>query len=506
MRTSSLPLVWLALAPALLAQSPEPDAEVKLHVAAGGADRAGVAGKDEFAAYPRYYQDTNDLLLRRAEDGRPRNPNPNGSNGGITPGMAKNNYILRTYAIRNVNAIDVQSYLLRALAYEGGIVEVMGKQDLKDKDGVPVQFVFVTAPDFMIPGIDETIARIDVPGFAFNDGTGNANQRGQAGCTAYVGKHRTAGELKAILAGTELGNVGQFYYAPFADNALNTIYLSENPSDVADDLGALELFDRPPLQAEFEVTIFEVDDEEFQDVGLDWEAWKRGIAGQFTLSDVSGDGKKKSIDTILSLDAADVADFLNYLVQNGKAKIDTTAKILSINSEDNPGQLSGGAKGVATATPAVFRSVRLLPFTVLQNSSGSAGGPGEGGVRSAVDASVFEGVEVTILPFIAADSITADVTVRVNSVVGEDRAERVPNVASREARSVVNMKPGEKYLLGSFVKETRVDAESGVPVLKSIPFLGALFRRDVTVDRKSELVVFVRPRIIAAGVADGVPK
>ncbi len=474
------------------AAGPDPQVDVRLH--AGGGDRAGSEPRENaFSAYPRYFQDTNDLLLRRAEDGRARNPNPNGSNGGTTPGMSKNNYVLKTYPIRNVNAIDVQSYLLRAVAYEGGIVEVMGRQDVKDTSGAPMQFVFVTAPDFMIPGIDATIAAVDVPGFAFNDGTGNPNAKGQIGCVSYVGRHRTASELRAILIGTELGNVGQLYYSPFADNALNTIYMSENPSDVADDLAALELFDRPPLQAEFEITIFEIDEDSFENVGLDWDAWKWTLSGTGTFRDVTGDGQSKSIDTIITLDASTLANFLNYMVQNGNARIDTAAKVLSINCEDNPGLLSGGAKGLATATPAVLRAVRVLPFSQIVAQSATTGDTRQ---QSVVDPNVFEGIEVTILPFIATDSITADVSVTVNSLVGFDREQRVPNISTRASRNVVNMRPGTKYLLGSFDKVTQVDAESGIPLLKEIPLLGRLFRHDTTVERHSKLLVFAVPTII----------
>lgn len=472
-------LVWIAMTAIVSrtsAQTAEPDPEVKVHL-----DPAA-----------------DDVLLRRVEDFHPRIPNPNGSNAGTTPGMSKNNYVLKTYAVRHANAIDLQSYLLRSLAYEGGIAEVMGNRSLRDSDGNSLQFLFVTAPDFMIPGIDATIERIDVAGFSFHDGTGNVDAVGQPGAIAYVGRHRTAGELRSILIGTELGNVGQFYYSPFADPALNTIYLSENPSDIADDLAALALFDRPPLQAEFAVTIFEVDDDSIEDLGVDFDAWKRSLTGAFTVHEVSGDGEAVKLKTLLRLDASELADFLDYLSTRGHARVDTETKLLSINSEDNAGALSGGAKGKATASPAVFRSVRVLPFGSLEPQGAQAG---DVHLTSKADAELFEGIELTILPFIASESITAEVAVTVNSLVGYGRDLHEPNVASRSTRSVVNLKPGTRYLLGSFAKETQVAGVDGIPVLMDVPFLGALFRRDVTIARRSTLVVFVQPTILTPSVA-----
>ncbi len=465
-------------------------------VANGGSERDDPAVRVNIAGgeSSRDANDLRDLLVRRVEDGRPRNPNPNGTSGGTTPGMAKNDYVLKTYAIHNTNAIDVQSYLLRSLVYEGGIAEVMGKQDLKDADGNPVQYLFVTAPDFMIPGIDEMIARVDVKGFAFYDGTSNGNAAGKSGCTAYVGKHRTAGELKAILAGTELGNIGQFYYAPFADPSLNTIYISENPSDIADDLSALESFDRPPLQAEFEVTIYEVDQDHFEDVGLDFDAWKRAISGTFTLHESSGDGKKATVDSIVGLEASVLAEFLNYMVGQGDAKITTRAKLLSVNAEDNPGALSGGARSEATASPAVLHDGRILPFEKVVSRAGE---PGDTHVESVLDPNVFEGFDLSIRPFICAESITADIAVTVNSMVGFDRSGRVPNVTSRNSHSTLHLKPGTEYLIGSFERKTQVEVEDGIFLLRDIPWMGALFRRTTTADRESRWFVYVKPRIVS---------
>lgn len=479
-----IPALVLLFAPPLAprlasAQIADPEVEARVEFAAA----EGRGGRD--------------LLVRRAEDGTIRVPNPNGSNKGTTPGMAKNDYVLKTYPIRNAAAIDVQSYLLRALAYEGGAVEVMGRQDLRDADGKPLQFVFVTAPTFMIPGIDETIARIDVPGFAFHDGTGNSNRDGIAGCQSYVGKHRTAGELRSILIGTELGNVGQFYFDPFADPALNTIYFSENPADVADDLAALERFDLPPLQAEFGVTIYEVSDDDLLDVGVDFESFRRGLSGTIAIDEFDGDGESVSLDAILRLDAAVIVDFLNFLVRREKAELHTETKLLAINTEDNPGALSAGAKGLATAAPAVFRSVRYLPYSIVP-----PGAPAGGEHLVAVtDPGRFEGVEIEIQPFIAAQSITANVQVTVNGLVGYGEDGRTPDVVSRSTRSVVNLRHGERYLLGSFAKRSMVDVESGIPLLMDIPWLGRLFRRDRQVARDDRLIVFVSPRIVDSGAS-----
>lgn len=491
MRLSSLSLIAALAAAALASAAPAQDgSDTKVRI-----ETAPASGRasDDFQAYPRYYTDTKDVLVREAEDGTPRTPNPNGANGGITPGMSKNNYVTRTYPIYNTDAINIQAYLLRSVAYEGGIVEVMSGPDVTDSTGKKTQYLIATVPDFMVPGIDEMVKLADVKGFTSADGTTTLE---------YRGKHRTAGELKAILAGTELGNIGGFYYAPFADNALNTIYFSEAPADMPASKAALEMFDRPPLQAQFDIIIYEIDNDNLVDVGLDWDAWKRFVTGGFTYSSTGSpdqffDSDIDSFDTLLTWDAAVLADFFNWLTKNGRATVATRARILSINSEDNPGALSDGAKGKATATPATFRSVRQIPYTVPVAPTGNTD---SGRMTDAFDESVFEGIEIAVQPYIASESITAEFNTTVNSLVGFSRETKRPIISSRESRSMVNLTSGVPQLLGAFDKETMTTARLGIPFLKEIPVLKYLFSRETTANRGSKVVIFVKPTIINGAV------
>lgn len=464
---------------------------VRLHVNAAG----GSPASDKFTEYPRYYLNTNDTLIRHAEDGTPHTPSPNGANAGITPGLSKNYYVTRVFSVNNCAAVDLQAYLLRAVAYGGGIVEVMADPEVKDGAGNPVQFLFVTAPDFMIGGIEQAIEEVDLPGFKFSDGTG---------VNTYIGKHRTAGELKALRIGGELGNVGAFYYAPLADPTTNMLYYSDSPTDMPANLALLESFDRPPLQAEFEIVVYEIDDDELSDLGLDWDAWKRSLTGSLSYSSFGtgtqiSDADIDSYDTLLSIDAATLADFLNFLTKDGSAKVSTRSRILSVNAEDNPGALSDGNKGRATANPAVLRSVRLLPYSVYHHPSVSPDGvsPGARTLQDVIDPGAFEGGEISVLPYIGSESITAEVQVSVNSLVGTTRESNIPNIASRQTRNVMTMKSGTTHLIGSFDKQTSAKTRLGVPLLKEVPVMKHLFSRETTTERTNKLVVLISPVIVS---------
>ena len=51
-------------------------------------------------------------------------------------------------------------------------------------------------------------------------------------------------------------------------------------------------------------------------------------------------------------------------------------------------------------------------------------------------------------------------------------------------------------MLGGMLKGTKANSKGGVPYLKDIPFLGALFRSSKNLDDRQELVVLIRPTVL----------
>ena len=450
------------------------------------------AGQANVAPQPRYFLDTIDQLNRIHRD-----------ETRTAPGLAKNNYIPQIFPIYNTEAIHIQTYLLRLLAFEGGMAEVMGADGITDASGRKVQYLFVVAPEFMMPGIIELVNMADRPGFIFYDATGK-NFGAGPGAVQYIGKHRTASELRAILQGTELGNVGNFLFPPFADDSTNAIYIVDNPIDIADDLAALTLFDKPPLQVELDCTIYEIEDNDFGTLGVDWDAWKRHLTGNLTyISDSPTkffDEAFNQYQVLLNLDARALAEFLNYTVTRGKAKILTATRVTMVNSEDNPGAVSGGQRGTATGTPAVIESIVTIPYTVLQEDVGPTN---SSNARNEVRNDLFEGVRVTIQPFIGSESITLSITTVVNSRVGHAPETNIPLIATRRVDSIVNIKDGEPVVLGGLNRVNTLSTRTGIPGLRRIPGLRYLFSKAADdKHRCSHVLVSLTPRIKAAGAPE----
>ncbi|RRV29231.1 type IV pilus secretin PilQ [Pseudomonas sp. o96-267] len=77
-----------------------------------------------------------------------------------------------------------------------------------------------------------------------------------------------------------------------------------------------------------------------------------------------------------------------------------------------------------------------------------------------------------------------------NAVLG------VPPIKKNEVNAKVLVNDGETIVIGGVFSNTRSSAVDKVPFLGDLPYLGRIFRRDVVRDTKSELLVFLTPRIM----------
>ncbi len=57
------------------------------------------------------------------------------------------------------------------------------------------------------------------------------------------------------------------------------------------------------------------------------------------------------------------------------------------------------------------------------------------------------------------------------------------------------MREGETIVLGGLIEETENDSRTQVPILGSIPVLGALFSSTTKSKEKSELIIYITPHI-----------
>jgi general secretion pathway protein D len=123
-----------------------------------------------------------------------------------------------------------------------------------------------------------------------------------------------------------------------------------------------------------------------------------------------------------------------------------------------------------------------------------------------------EGFMMSVLPQInAADTIVLNVrpTIRrkVKDVPDPNPALLTPNLIpefeTREMDSMLRMQSGQTAVLGGLMQDSVENIEDGIPGISQIPFLRDLFSQQRKVNKKTELVIFLRATVIHDASIEG---
>lgn len=101
--------------------------------------------------------------------------------------------------------------------------------------------------------------------------------------------------------------------------------------------------------------------------------------------------------------------------------------------------------------------------------------------------------------------ITPDNQVIMEVIVTKDEPDftnevnGVPTIRKNEVNAKILVGDGETIVIGGVFSSETQNSQSKVPFLGDLPVLGKMFRRDMTMETKSELLIFLTPRIIKNG-------
>ena len=107
-----------------------------------------------------------------------------------------------------------------------------------------------------------------------------------------------------------------------------------------------------------------------------------------------------------------------------------------------------------------------------------------------------------VLSLTATPQITADDHVIMQLVVTKDSpfldaaGATTASVSTKKVDTEVYMDNGETVVIGGIYTRDTTDSEARVPLLSSIPILGHLFKKKLKIDNRSELLIFVTPKIL----------
>lgn len=123
-----------------------------------------------------------------------------------------------------------------------------------------------------------------------------------------------------------------------------------------------------------------------------------------------------------------------------------------------------------------------------------------GGTTNAVTTTsqyIDTGVLVSVTPRINAGGlVTMDIQAEVSNPGDVTTAGEAPPINTRSLQSMVAVQSGETLVMGGLIRDTKTQGSEGIPWLSKLPVIGGLFGAQDIKDTRSELVLFVTPRVV----------
>lgn len=216
---------------------------------------------------------------------------------------------------------------------------------------------------------------------------------------------------------------------------------------------------------EIDVQVLEITDSDTANYGVDWPTLINSAANMQEQNPpllAFGKFTRGPIDVIV-----------DFLVQKNYAKVLAKPKLLTANGK-NAEFLSGGEVPIATTDTQGHTSVEWKKY----------------------------GVSLGIEPLIGKNNnITAKLRAEVSDL---DYANAVkigisggvmPALKTRKVETTITVEPENTIVIAGMIQNEQSKITSGVPIISGIPLLGELFKTTQTIDQKTELVIFVTPKI-----------
>ncbi len=147
------------------------------------------------------------------------------------------------------------------------------------------------------------------------------------------------------------------------------------------------------------------------------------------------------------------------------------------------------------AVPATLKIGNTVPYV----TGTFFGGGSIGGQSSSQYQQTFVGIDLQVTPLINPDGLVVMDIVQDIQQLGTPTSidgNNVPTTTQRAASAKVAVRDRETIILGGFMSKQSTKTKSGVPFLKDIPGLGALFRSTGNDGQQVELMVLIRPTVL----------
>jgi len=294
----------------------------------------------------------------------------------------------------------------------------------------------------------------------------------------------------------------------WADLQTNAIVVNAPPKMMRSLMSIVDQLDIRRAQVLVEAIIVEVLADKVSDLGVTWAVEGSGSNAPIGITNFTGSGTNlinligatqgdaidpsaaSAIGEGISIGVGRIVDggtsfaaILHALEGDATTNIISTPTIVTTDNEEaslNVGQEVPFVTGSFTNTGTAGGAVN--PFQTIQREQ--------------------VGVKLTITPQInEGDAILLKISQEISSIseVATGASDLITN--ERTIETTVIVEDGAILVLGGLIEDSLRESTQKVPILGSIPLLGALFRNRSVDKVKTNLMVFIRPKILRDGTA-----
>ncbi len=304
--------------------------------------------------------------------------------------------------------------------------------------------------------------------------------------------YANASELNASLQ-SAISRRGQLQ----VDKRTNSLIISDLPGNIETVTRMAQALDSTTPQIEITAKLVDVDTEALRGFGIEWnvapatpEFWTGvddpsnpgskvlpgggpihnndysvNAAGEHNTS-ISNPATKLTFGVFK--DWASIEAQLTVLEQSRKANIISNPRVTTVDNRE--AKILVGQK-----IPLIVQDVAGNPVSQLQTI----------------------GIQLKVTPHLTQDKkIVMDLHPEVSDLSTQSTVQGGVIINTSEADTRVMVDDGQTAVIGGLIRTNDSHVRRGVPLLKDIPLIGALFRSDNTIKQNRELIIFVTPRLV----------
>lgn len=274
------------------------------------------------------------------------------------------------------------------------------------------------------------------------------------------------------------------------DDRTNTIILKDVSDKHEEILNLLRILDRPTPQVLIEARIVQADTNFAKDLGVQWGGNYANNPGDYNMGVVTGPTGTigaPSTGFAVNLPASGIAGSKGSVgFTIGKTVGDAFNLDLRLSAGETKGLtkiLSAPKIATLDNREAIIQQGESIPYKTYSQ---------EGTKTEFIDAALT--LKVT-------PKVTPDGHISMNIKITKNRqgsivVEGTPSINKKEATTEVLVRDGETTVIGGIYELSDTDNASMIPWMHQIPVLGWLFKNTSKSNIKSELLIFITPKII----------